>query len=109
MDFTLTKAAWGGLTGVDLTATDAAGTGWSWAAAAKTLTLTNLSFTTAAYAGMKLPDGTVLVLNGANTVTSAYSGADDSCGISALGDLTVSGSGSLSCTGGTSTDREAAA
>lgn len=103
MDFTLTNAAWGGLSGVNLTTTDAQGTGWSWAYQSKTLTLNNLNFTTVADTAIMLPRGTTLVLNGTSTATSIYcGGGEDTNGINCNGDLAISGGGTLNAAGGVS-------
>ena len=106
MDFTSVNAeTWAG--GVVPATTNASGTGWSWNASGKTLTLDGLHFTTSAATAMILPSGTTIVLNSgkANSVTSTYSGSatdnERSYGILCnSGAITVSGSGSLTATGG---------
>lgn len=103
MDFTDTHATWGGLQDVDLTARDASGSGWAWDAGEKTLTLSGLSFSTAAAVAMRLPDGATVVTNDGttNSVVSTFSRASFTCGIYGVGSLTFAGGGTLNVTGGT--------
>ena len=105
MDFTDTDASWGELSNVNLTTTDASGTGWSWVANTKTLTLSGLNFTTMARDAMYLPDGARIVLQEGttNTVESVILGENNalsSTGIYAAGKLEISGSGTLNVAGG---------
>ncbi|MCL2719355.1 MAG: carbohydrate-binding domain-containing protein [Lachnospiraceae bacterium] len=76
------------------------GTGWEWNNEAKTLTLTNLNSATSATTALAVPDGTTIVLNGTNIITSSYAGSLGSFGIHSDGTITVTGSGTLDVTGG---------
>ena len=75
---------------------------WSWVQSTKTLTLNNITHSTSADNALQLPDGATLVLVGANTITSTYSGSNTHTrGIAGGDNLTITGSGSLNLTGGT--------
>ncbi|MCL2784908.1 MAG: hypothetical protein FWD55_05635 [Propionibacteriaceae bacterium] len=77
-----------------------AGGTWSWKHSTKTLTLTNLQYSTSADCGLVLPSDTTLVIQGYNHVSSSSLSAgknDPSFGIVAMGDLTITGSGTLYC------------
>jgi outer membrane protease len=83
---------------VNLTTTDASGTGWSWSASEKQLILSGLDFTTANNIGVKLPDGAKIVLTEGTTNTVKSDGTtltDYNMGIHCLGSLTISGKGTL--------------
>ena len=78
------------------------GGSWSWVQSTKILTLTDLAFTTTAPVTLRMPAGSTIVLNGTNTLTSTFSGANDSYGIYVMsGALTIKGEGSLNAAGGT--------
>ena len=74
---------------------------WSWESYTKTLTLTDIDFTTSADNALFLPADTTIILNGANTIKSTGSGTK-SIAIGCLGGCTITGTGSLNATGGTS-------
>ena len=77
------------------------GGSWSWVQSTKTLTLTNISHSTIAATALQLPNGATIVLGGANTITSTYNGNSYTGGIQSMGNLTITGSGILTATGGT--------
>jgi hypothetical protein len=71
------------------------GGSWFWTQSSRTLTLTNIRYSTSSPVALQLPDDATIVLNGTNTITSTYSSAGSPEGILALGNLTITGSGSL--------------
>ena len=77
------------------------GSGASWNSDTKTLTLNGVNFTTTAATAVKLPDGAIIELNGANTIMSTYSNSGDCYGIYGAGSLTIQGTGTLNVTSGT--------
>ena len=77
------------------------GGSWSWAHSTKTLT--NINHSTTNCCALSLPEDATVVLNGANTVTSAYNGEGlNTTGLWGDGKLTITGNGSLTVTGGAS-------
>lgn len=84
-------------------------TGVSWISSTKTLTLTNANIhgkdNASVNFGIKVPDGTRVVLNGNNTITGGISSDNNSSnyGLWSMGDLTIQGTGSLVATGGLNT------
>ena len=88
--------------------TDADGSGnygagsWNWEQATKTLTLDNISHTTSAATALRMPADSTIVLIGTNTIKSTCDNDTSSTiGLSVdIGTLTISGSGSLTVTGG---------
>lgn len=75
-----------------------------WNNTTKTLTLNGVNFETTAVDAVKLPGGTTIVLTGVNTITGDPAVASVHggwcCGIRVEGDLTISGTGSLTVIGG---------
>lgn len=99
LDFTISGMDWTGTGSYK---------GISWIASSKTLTLTNaniygLDTTSEDSYGIKVPGGTVVVLEGSNTITSGSSEKANAYGLyCANGELTFKGSGKLIVTGGSS-------
>jgi len=82
------------------------GGSWSWNNSTRTLSLTNFNFTTSAATALLLPDESTIVLSGSNSVMSTYNGSSFTYGIYygvSDASLTITGSGSLSVIGGSST------
>ena len=72
---------------------------------ARILTLKDFNFITSAACALQIPDGTTIVLEGTNTITSTFSDYGYSHGIlSNTGVLAIRGAGSLTATGGSSSD-----
>ena len=85
------------------TLTDAAsdsGTGWDWDHGSLTLTLTDFVYSTFIATALAIPGGSKIILYGENSLSTSFDGLRTSCGISAGGDLTITGPGSLTLTGG---------
>jgi len=76
---------------------------YSWDQSARKLTLNNVSHSTSANIAVRLPGGSKVVLKGKNTIKSTFKGADSTFGLKVDGNLTISGTGSLIATGGTTT------
>ena len=72
-----------------------------WNNTTKTLTLNGVNFTATAATAVYLPAGSTIVLNGDNTITGGNASSGASYGIYAEGNLTISGSGTLTVTAGT--------
>ncbi len=74
--------------------------GWAWDATTKVVTLSGINWSTVADTGMKLPTNAAIVLIGDNYIESTQSTGDYSYGIYAMNGLSISGSGTLTATGG---------
>jgi len=89
---------------LDLTATPSQDNistdGWAWDSATSTLTLSGINLSTASSAGIIVPTDTAIVLVGNNYVESTQASGSSSSGIYAVNGLTISGSGTLTVTGG---------
>ena len=74
----------------------------TWDPATKTLTLNGVNFETTAVTALKLPDGAKITLadGTTNTIKGGDAATGDCYGIYGVGDLTISGSGTLNVTGG---------
>ena len=68
-----------------------------------TLTLNGVNFVTTASTALQLPANTTIVLNGENTITGGDSDSSTCFGIYAWSNLTISGTGTLNVTAGSST------
>ena len=78
---------------------------YSWSQSTKTLTLNGVNHTTGAATALKISvPGAKIVLQGANTIRSTFNASNDTFGIFADQDLTISGTGSLNVIAGTSTN-----
>ena len=75
----------------------------TWDGGTKTLTLNGVNFTTTASTALQLPDDAIIVLNGENTITGGDSNSSTCFGIYAWSNLTISGTGTLNVTAGSST------
>ena len=80
------------------------GSGSTYSGSGTTLTLNGVNFETKAATALRLPGGTTLVLNGTNSVESTAAGVAATYGIYVNGNLTVSGTGSLTAKAGKATD-----
>ena len=81
--------------------------GYTWKETEKKLILTGFDYTSDAATALKIVNGAVeivLASDSQNALASCYSGNGPSYGIDSENDITFSGSGSLTTTGGTSTD-----
>jgi len=77
---------------------------WDWNASTKVLTLSGINLSTASETGIKVPSGASIIVTGTNTVESANTTAAAAVyGIYSLGDLTTTGDGTLTVTGGATT------
>ena len=74
-----------------------------WNGSGDTLTLDGFTFVTSVADVMVLPDDVTLNLSGTNIISSFYADADFTYGLSAEGDLTISGNGTLNVEASTST------
>ena len=72
----------------------------TWDNDTKTLTLNGVNFETTAATAVKLPDGAIIVLNGVNIIKGGNTDSGDCFGIAGVGSLSISGSGTLTVTGG---------
>ena len=72
----------------------------TWDSTTNTLTLNGVNFETEAATAVKLPDGLTIVLNGVNTIKGGNTDSGDCFGIAGVGSLSISGSGTLTVTGG---------
>lgn len=72
----------------------------TWDNYTNTLTLNGVNFETTGATAVKLPGGAKIVLNGENTIKGGNSTSSDCYGIYGVGDLTISGTGKLTVTGG---------
>ena len=79
------------------------GGSWSWVQATKTLTLKNINFQTTGWRALSTPVGATIVLDGTNTLKTTIN-SSGTYGISAQGDLTITGGGTLNVSCGTGTD-----
>ncbi|HYE69658.1 MAG TPA: hypothetical protein VEA58_13660, partial [Anaerovoracaceae bacterium] len=74
--------------------------GWAWDSSTSTLTLSGINLSTASANALIVPTNTAIVLVGDNYVESTQSSGNYSYGLYAVNGLTISGSGTLTVTGG---------
>lgn len=92
--------------GITIDAISTEGWGWAWdgTTTPMILTLSGINLSTASEAGIIVPSGTSIVVTGTNTVVAANTTAAAAvAGIYSLGDLTITGDGILTVTGGATT------
>ena len=86
---------------------DGSGTNWSWVKETKTLTLNNFVHSSSSAPAITTTDGVTINLVGANSITSTFdyavTGGSVTCCTMSTSNLTITGTGSLTISGGSTT------